>query len=253
MIAFSVILRCVGLRKTLEKEQIKITFPLRMSFFGKIFSGKKGEPAPTPSEAIQKLRDIENMLTKKQEFLEKKIDVELDTARKNGTKNKRAALQALKRKKRYEKQLTQIDGTLSTIEMQREALENANTNTAVLTTMKNAADALKAAHKNMNVDDVHDMMDDIAEQNDMANEISTAISSAVGFGQDVDEDELEKELEELEQEELDKELLGVQPETDQLPDVPSTDLPAKAKDKKKAAVTEDDDDPDMKELMSWAN
>lgn len=62
-----------------------------------------------------------------------------------------AAIQALKRKKRYEKQLQQIDGTLSTIEMQREALEGANTNTAVLTTMKNAADALKAAHKHMYV------------------------------------------------------------------------------------------------------
>lgn len=61
------------------------------------------------------------------------------------------ALQALKKKKRLEKQLQQIDGTLSTIEMQREALESANTNTAVLTTMKNAADALKAAHKNMYV------------------------------------------------------------------------------------------------------
>ncbi|KXJ83607.1 hypothetical protein RP20_CCG003834, partial [Aedes albopictus] len=162
------------------------------------------------------------------------------------------ALQALKRKKRYEKQLTQIDGTLSTIEMQREALENANTNTAVLTTMKKASDALKAAHKDMNIDDVHEMMDDIAEQNDIANEISNAVSTAVGFGQDIDDDELEKELEELEQEELDKELLGVQPETDQLPDVPATDLPAKAKEKKKAVV-EDDDDPDMKELMSWAN
>jgi charged multivesicular body protein 4 len=43
-------------------------------------------------------------------------------ARKNAKTNKRAALQALKRKKRYEKQLQQIDGTLSTIEMQREAL-----------------------------------------------------------------------------------------------------------------------------------
>lgn len=62
-----------------------------------------------------------------------------------------AAIQALKRKKRYEKQLQQIDGTLSTIEMQREALESANTNTAVLTTMKNAADALKAAHQHMYV------------------------------------------------------------------------------------------------------
>jgi len=33
--------------------------------------------------------------------------------------------------------------------MQREALEGANTNTAVLQTMKNAADAMKAAHKHM--------------------------------------------------------------------------------------------------------
>lgn len=62
-----------------------------------------------------------------------------------------AALQALKRKKRYEQQLAQIDGTMLTIEQQREALEGANTNTAVLTTMKTAADALKSAHQNMYV------------------------------------------------------------------------------------------------------
>lgn len=60
-----------------------------------------------------------------------------------------AAIQALKRKKRYEKQLQQIDGTLSTIEFQREALENASTNTEVLRVMGDAAKALKSAHKNM--------------------------------------------------------------------------------------------------------
>ena len=60
-----------------------------------------------------------------------------------------AALQALKRKKRYEKQLAQIDGTLSTIEFQREALENANTNTEVLKNMGFAAKAMKSAHENM--------------------------------------------------------------------------------------------------------
>lgn len=60
-----------------------------------------------------------------------------------------AALQALKRKKRYEKQLAQIDGTLSTIEFQREALENANTSTEVLKNMGFAAKALKAAHKDL--------------------------------------------------------------------------------------------------------
>uniref|UniRef100_A0A1A9ZXZ9 Uncharacterized protein n=1 Tax=Glossina pallidipes TaxID=7398 RepID=A0A1A9ZXZ9_GLOPL len=48
-----------------------------------------------------------------------------------------------KKKKRLEKQVQQIDGTLSTIEMQREALECANTNTAVLRTMKNGTGALQ--------------------------------------------------------------------------------------------------------------
>lgn len=60
-----------------------------------------------------------------------------------------AALQALKRKKRYEKQLAQIDGTLSTIEFQRDALENANTNTEVLKNIGYAAKAMKNAHENL--------------------------------------------------------------------------------------------------------
>lgn len=216
-----------------------------MSFFSKVFGGKKEPAAPSTAEAIQKLRETEDMLIKKQEFLESKIDNEILVAKKNASKNKRgtiqlfprfasrlsnirirfysrffivdhrdnlhsfrcrfihdpilcrinvvrirrsctfftlviirsichsflfhllttavqqfpwtlripfyilAAIQALKRKKRYEKQLQQIDGTLSTIEMQREALESANTNTAVLTTMKGAADAMKAAHQHM--------------------------------------------------------------------------------------------------------
>ena len=49
---------------------------------------------PTTGEAIQKLRDTEEMLLKKQDFLEKKIEGELKTARTNAKTNKRAALQA---------------------------------------------------------------------------------------------------------------------------------------------------------------
>ena len=37
------------------------------------------------------------------------------------------------------------------------------------------------------MDQVHDLMDDVAEQQEVANEISEAISNPVGFGQDVDE------------------------------------------------------------------
>ena len=109
--------------------------------------GKKDNKAPTTGEAIQKLRETEDMLLKKQDFLEKKIESELAIARKNAKTNKRAALQAIKRKKRHEAQVAQIDGTLTTMEQQREALEGANTNTAVLQTMGEAAKSLKKAHE----------------------------------------------------------------------------------------------------------
>lgn len=218
-----------------------------MSLFGKLFgSGGKGGKAPTPQEAIQRLRETEEMLAKKQEFLEKKIDQELMTAKKNGTKNKRAALQALKRKKRYEKQLTQIDGTLSTIEFQREALENANTNTEVLKNMGYAAKAMKAAHENMDIDKVDDLMADITEQQEVAQEISDVISRPIGFGEEYDEDELMAELEELEQEELDKNLLEIEG-TEDLPSVPSTSLPSRPAKKK-----EEEDEDDMADLEAWA-
>lgn len=68
-----------------------------MSLLSKIFGGGKGAKAPSPQEAIQKLRETEEMLTKKQEFLENKIEQELQTAKKNGTKNKRGAACTLHR------------------------------------------------------------------------------------------------------------------------------------------------------------
>ncbi|XP_022094552.1 charged multivesicular body protein 4b-like [Acanthaster planci] len=208
--------------------------------------GKKKQPqkAPSTGDAIQKLRQTEELLEKKQAFLETKIKQELQVAKQNGTRNKRAAIMALKRKKRLEKQLDQIDGTLSTIEYQREALENANTSTEVINTMGFAAKALKAAQQNMGVEDVDDLMSDIQEQMEVANEITDAISNQMGFGQDVDEDELFKELEELEQEELDEQLLSVGPSVaPQLPDVP-TERPAKVADQ---------EDEDMRELAAWAS
>ena len=61
-----------------------------------------------PEEAIQKLRETEEMLNKKSEFIETKIAAELANAKKFGTKNKRQALNALKKKKRLEKQQEQI-------------------------------------------------------------------------------------------------------------------------------------------------
>jgi len=190
-----------------------------MSGFAKLFGGGKNKQ-PTPQEAIQKLRETEDMLTKKADFLEKRIEQELASAKKHGTKNKRAALNALKRKKRLEKQQEQIDGTLTTIEFQREALENAQSNTEILKNMGMASKALKGALGNMDIDKVDDMMADIQESQDVSNEIADAIARPMGFQDDVDEDDLLAELEEMEQEELDKELVGIGSQP-----VPDLDLP----------------------------
>ncbi|XP_078501057.1 charged multivesicular body protein 4a isoform X2 [Lissotriton helveticus] len=253
-----------------------------MSALGRIFGkGKNAKgKAPSPQEAIQKLRETEEIMVKKQEFLEGKIQQELATAKKHGTKNKRAALQALKRKKRYEQQLSQIDGTLSTIEFQRESLENATTNTEVLKTMSEAAKAMKEAHQHMDVDKVDDLMADITEQQELAQEISDAISRPMGFADDVDEDELLAELEEMEQEDLEKELLNVgEDEPAKLPSVPATRVPTvpaleeeewnletrrhkvlnigtlrqAAFQCQNASKVEEDEDDDLRELEAWAS
>lgn len=187
------------------------------------------------------------MLTKKQEFLEKKIEQELMIAKKNArTTNKRVALMALKRKKRLEQQLTQIDGTLSTIEFQREALENSHTNTEVLKNMGYASKALQNVHKTIDIDKIDDMMQDIAEQQDLAREISDAISRPAS--DTFDEDELLAELAELEQEDLEESMASMGP----LPSVPSSRLPAQPSRRGTTRAKAEEDD-DMRMLASWAN
>ncbi|KAH7718074.1 charged multivesicular body protein 4b [Aphelenchoides avenae] len=224
-----------------------------MSVFKGLF-GKKKEEAPNTQDALQKVRDTEELLLKKQELLQKKIEQEVATAKKHGQANKRLALQALKRKKQYEAQLENIDGTLTTLQHQRDSLENASVNAEVLQVLGGAAKAMKKAHGNMNPDDIHNLMDDIAEQQDVAKEIQEAISQPGAISSGVDDDELMKELEELEAAELEGKLLDAGPVpidnlASKLPAAPTADLPAPAK--RTAAKKKEEDD--LAELEAWAN
>ncbi|XP_049605806.1 charged multivesicular body protein 4c [Syngnathus scovelli] len=210
----------------------------------------RSKGGPSAGEAIHKLRETEDMLTKKQDYLEKRIEQEVMVAKKHGTRNKRAALQALKRKKRLEQQLTQIDGTLSTIEFQREALENSHTNTEVVRNMGYAAQAMKKVHESMDLNKIDDLMEDINEQQDVAREINEAISRP--YGDTFDEDELLAELEELEQEDMDENLKSM----GGLPSVPSARLPSAPSGRvahRATARRRADDEEDMRMLASWGS
>ncbi|CAF0778409.1 unnamed protein product [Brachionus calyciflorus] len=213
-----------------------------MSLFKKF--GKSKEKPPTTQEAIQRIRDVEDLLNKKSQFLEKKINDELNIAKQNGTKNKKVALQALRRKKRYEQQLTQLDGTLTTLEYQREILENASSNAQVLKVMGDASKAFKNANQNLDVDKIHDLMDDIAEQREISQEITNVISNPVGFSDDIDEDELLQELNELQDQDLEAELLNI-------PSAPTNKLPQTSG--KATANKKSEEEDELSRMAAWAN
>ncbi|VDP76844.1 unnamed protein product [Schistosoma mattheei] len=176
-----------------------------MSSLSKFFKSKKNDK-PETQTAIHKLRETHEMLTKKSAFLEGKVDEQIALAKKY------VALQALARKRNYEKQLAQIDGTLNTIDSHIEALENAGTNVEVLNAMRYGT-----------ADDVQNIMDDIQEQRDTCQEISNVISTPMGLNADYDEDDLLRELEELEAEGVEQKLLDIN-RIPQLPNVPDSDL-----------------------------
>jgi hypothetical protein len=111
-------------------------------------------------------------------------------------------------------------------------------------------------------------MDDILEQQEIAQEISQAVSNPIstGYSNDVDEAELEQELEAMEQEELDKELLHIRPVPVATPvtrpgssatptsvvDKPSAASVGGANTEKEKKEPTSDLDKELDELASWA-
>jgi len=213
-----------------------------ISAFQRIFdfgSKKDDTKNVSSSDAIKRLSDVEEMLNKKQQHLESQIEEEKSTAiRCSKQGNKRGALMALKRKKKYEKTLLQLDGTLTTLETQREYLQNASTNMDVLRVMRQAASALKNTNQNLDVDQVHDLMDDLSEQHSVAEEIANAISSPVGSSDLYNDADLERELELLAQEEIKKDMMKIGP----LPDVPI----------QTATIKTNNQSEELRELEAWA-
>ncbi|RUS86640.1 hypothetical protein EGW08_005589 [Elysia chlorotica] len=223
-----------------------------MSLLKRLFRIGEGGKTPTAQEGIQRLRDVEEMLNKKSEFLEKKIEAQIRIAKENGTRNKRVALRALKTKRNFEKQLQQIDGSLSTIEYQREALESASANVEVFNVIRVASDALQGLQGQLDIDEVHKIMDEAAEQKELADDLSDLISNPENFGGQVfDEDDLLAELEELEQEELNEKLLDVGETAYNLPSIPTSEPAASVKNSK--VRRKDDDEAVMDELAMWAS
>lgn len=212
-----------------------------MASFMSYFGGRR-DPKQSTRDAIVDLRQHVQMIDKKEEYLQKKIEEDLKKAKANAVSNKAVASAALKRKKMNETELERLAGTRMQLEMQIHTLESANLNAQTIAAMKKASDALKVIHGSLNIQKVDDTMVSINDQRELAKEIAETISQP--FGMPFEEDDIQQELEELEQETLNERLA----EADHVPiHVPSGAQKTTIAPK---AVVEDDEEAQLRELQA---
>ncbi|KAL7536410.1 hypothetical protein ACHAXR_012071 [Thalassiosira sp. AJA248-18] len=168
----------------------------------------------------------ENIATqeKREQHLEKKIEqLVVEAKAKMAKKDKKGALFALKRKKLYETEIDKIANIKMTLETQVMNLESAAQNAETFKAMNAGKSAMSNLREDTNIDKVDDLMDDIKEEMEMADEISNALAQPVDPLM-ADEDDLLAELQELEAEDVEEQLL--QPaKMEAFPDAPSSKLP----------------------------
>jgi len=165
----------------------------------------------------------------RQEHISSKIDTLIGEAKGKMAKgDKKGALFAMKRKKLYEGEIDKIENVKMTLETQVINLESAAQNAETYKAMQAGTNTMKKIRNDVGIDAVDNIMDEIKEEMDMAQEINSAIAQPVDPLM-ADEDELLAELNELETMDLEAELLKPAPIPISLPQVPASKLPALAK------------------------
>jgi charged multivesicular body protein 4 len=191
---------------------------------------------------LDKLNETLEMLEKKEKVLLKKAAAEVEKAKEfTRAKNKRAAIQCLKRKRLYEQQVEQLGNFQLRLHDQMILLEGAKATTETVDALRTGAAAMKAMQKATNIDDVDKTMDEINEQTENMKQIQEALATPIGASADFDEDELEAELEELEGAELEEQLLQPATTAPAAPvQVPGGRQPARAAPQKQRTAEEDE-------------
>jgi charged multivesicular body protein 4 len=207
-----------------------------MSYFG-----ARKDPKQAARDAIVNLRQQLQMIDKKEEYLQKRIEEETNKARANAVSNKTVAAAALKRRKMHEKERDRLGDSRFQLETQINTLESANMNAETMAAMKKASDALKVIHGNITLDKVDTTINALNEQRELANEIAEAIANPVNL--DIDEDELKQELEDLQQDELNERL-------NQADHVPVHQPPTAKKEDAVRSPVEDDEAAQLKALQA---
>jgi len=169
--------------------------------FGKLFGNNtknnKKESAPDLNITLQKLRQTTQLLEKREQHLKQRIEeFTAQALQKSKRRDKKGALQILKKRKITETQLESIQKKILNLEAQMNALEEVVINKETMRAMKTASVTMRAAISDKEVEEVADLMDEMNENTDRVQEMNEIMSQPLG--PQMDEDELEQELAELE-------------------------------------------------------
>jgi len=140
---------------------------------------------------------IENA-EKREKFLQHKIDnVLLPQAKsKMAQGDKRGAMNLMKRKKMYQAEIEKLDNVRMTLETQAIQLESAAHNQDTVSAMQTGTSAMKRIRKSFGIDKVDELVENIRDEADTAEEISRAIATPLDPYM-MDDDDLMRELNEL--------------------------------------------------------
>ncbi|CAG9332020.1 unnamed protein product [Blepharisma stoltei] len=197
--------------------------------------GKKKKQNMKPEEVLKTMESLRKTIEdieKRSTLLQNKAQMELQNALQRKKQGDRAgALISLKRKKMYETEASKLEGSRMNIEQQLFAIEGASMNKNIFDSLKTGNQALKQVHGEIKIEDVDKLKDEMEEQQDLVQELNEAISQPIGFMSTVDEDDLLKELDEIEAQEYERDLIEAEPSQKAMVrpvvEQPSLELPGK--------------------------
>ena len=140
--------------------------------FKKLFGGGSGGGQPAaqqpvqqdPSQTIDRLEAQINTINKRVVVMENKIkDAKANALAKKKSGDTRGAMMSLKQMKMYEGELTKLDGQQVMLAQQQMSLQSASADVEVINALKQGNTAITNMNKNMDVDSIADLQDEMAE------------------------------------------------------------------------------------------
>ncbi|KAJ2228074.1 Vacuolar protein-sorting-associated protein 60 [Coemansia sp. RSA 1286] len=169
----------------------------------RIFGMSKAKvPKPTLEDAIastdKRAGEVETKIKKLEGELTRYRD-QLNKMRDGPGKNtvKQRALRVLQQKKMYESQRDQLMQQSFNMESTVFATENVKNTLSSVQAMQDANKAMKKQYKNVDIDKIYDIQDEMADLLEQANEVQELMGRSYSLPEDIDEQDLEAELDAL--------------------------------------------------------